>query len=96
MKEYKYEEGVVIETYGGSCPVQVEGTIDGLPFYFRGRHNTISLAIASTPNGDVFAEDAWYYEENYGDADFAAGYIPLGEAVEFINKAIKMYRGQQV
>ena len=92
MKEYKFDESVSVETYGGMCPVQVEGTIDGKPFYFRGRHNTISLAIASTSFGDIFAEDAWYYEEVYGDDNFAAGCIPLSEVAEFINKAIKMYK----
>ena len=29
---------IVIESLGGLCPVQANGTIDGEPFYFRARH----------------------------------------------------------
>jgi hypothetical protein len=37
---------------GGKCPVQAEGKINGLPFYFRSRGGHWSLSIAHAPDGD--------------------------------------------
>jgi hypothetical protein len=36
----------------GFCPVQCEGTIDGLPFYFRARGSAWQFCVAATPAGD--------------------------------------------
>ncbi len=36
-----------------NCPVQCQGTIDGLPFYFRARGEHWTLDIAATPDGDA-------------------------------------------
>ena len=36
----------------GACPVQAEGTVDGLPFYFRARGGEWTLSVAATPAGE--------------------------------------------
>jgi hypothetical protein len=36
----------------GFCPVQADGFVDGLPFYFRARHDYWVFAIAATPDID--------------------------------------------
>jgi hypothetical protein len=36
---------IIIESLGGLCPVQANGTIDGEPFYFRSRHEHWQLEI---------------------------------------------------
>ena len=40
--------GIVLETYGGNCPVQIEGSFDGLRFYFRARGFGWSFQAAPT------------------------------------------------
>lgn len=52
-------------------PVQGEGHIDGLPAYFRARHQGWSMAISSDPDGDAVETSSvdlpgWYAEGNYG------------------------------
>ena len=36
---------IIIDSFGGNCPVQAEGTIDGKPFYFRARGSSWSMSI---------------------------------------------------
>lgn len=51
---------------GGNCPVQAEGKINGLPFYFRSRGGHWSLSIAKTPNGDTLDyEKCYFHREEY-------------------------------
>ncbi|MDW9479012.1 hypothetical protein GOB57_10090 [Sinorhizobium meliloti] len=81
-------ENVVIDWLSGFCPVQAEGTVDGLPFYFRarGRHWRIGIG------GDCVMEPTWGYGESYGTGPFDAGCMPEDEATGFIEKAIGLYR----
>lgn len=37
--------GLHVEWAGGLCPFQAEGTLHGLPFYFRFRHSTGTLRV---------------------------------------------------
>ena len=77
-----------IDTFGGNCPVQAEGTIDGKPFYFRARGDHWSMSIGGE---DIFFAPDWFYEEDYGDAEYAAGWMPMHEALGFIAQAFGMY-----
>jgi hypothetical protein len=43
---------ICISQIYGFCPVQGEGTVKGLPFYFRARADTWIFAVANTPDGD--------------------------------------------
>ena len=78
---------LIIREIYGECPVQGEGTIDGVEFYFRARHNRWSLTIGdwSLPNGE------WFYAESYGSIPHEAGYMTEDEARAFIQKAAKIY-----
>lgn len=82
-------EGLVIDTIGGNCPVQAEGTIDGQEFYFRARGMRWSLSVGGR---DVVGAPDWYYEEPYGEEEFAAGWMTEDEARAFIDKASGLYR----
>lgn len=79
---------IKIETLGGNCPVQGEGQIDAKPFYFRARGNRWTLSIGGDPVGNP----DWFYEEPYGDTPFAAGWMSLEEAREFIHKGADIFR----
>lgn len=36
-----------VETFGGACPTQATGTIDGVEFYFRYRNGTASIEMTN-------------------------------------------------
>lgn len=78
---------LVITEIGGRCPVQAEGTICGVPFYFRARGESWSIGIG----GEVVLLPAWEHEEDYGDEPFAAGYMPEEEALAFIEREARRY-----
>ena len=69
---------LVIDWLEGYCPVQAEGTYNGLPLYFKARWQTIYLEIGS-----------WSHKEFYKDN--SAGFITNEEALEFIHKFIGIY-----
>jgi hypothetical protein len=80
-----------IKYLGGNCPVQAEGTIDEAPFYFRARGEHWSLSVGGD---DVVGDPDWYYEEDYGDGPFAAGWMTEAEARAFIEKGVELYRAR--
>ncbi len=82
------DEQIVIDCIGGNCPVQAEGRIGGVPFYFRARGRRWSMSIGGD---DVVGEPEWYYEEPYGDTEFAAGWMPQHEALAMMAKAFRLY-----
>ena len=82
------EPEIVIETYGGNCPVQADGTVNGKPFYFRARGQRWSMSIGGD---DVIGKPEWYHQEAYGDTEFAAGWMEWEEALTFLRKAAAMY-----
>lgn len=68
-------------TNHGFCPVQVEGTVNGHPFYFRARWDEWSFSISLNPDVDVVgmtsSEGGFYREEKYGmHRHYAASYMP--------------------
>lgn len=99
----EYEQGP-----GGLCPVQAEGKINGLPFYFRSRGGSWSLSIAATPDGDPLEDDDTYFhrepydgvnrdepqEFNGNMIQFGAGYAEPYECVAFIERAAKLLLGE--
>jgi hypothetical protein len=60
-------EGVTIERAGGVEPVQVAGTVDGVPFYFRSRHGEWRVEIG--------AQDPWVYEGGLYSPDEVASVL---------------------
>lgn len=82
--------GVVLHWIGGNCPVQAEGTIDEIPFYFRARGDEWSFSIGQEPVG----HPDWRYTETYGVWP-EAGWMEESEALAFINKAVDLYRKEK-
>lgn len=85
---------------GGACPLQGDGVVDGLPWYFRARGEHWSFSVAATPDGDpvgVWVTDdppgAWTTEdEAEGDGLFAASWMPYAEAWRHIDASIAAWR----
>jgi hypothetical protein len=77
-----------IEWLGGSCPVQAEGTVDGKPFYFRARFRNWSMGIGGY---DAVLDPEWYREDEWGDGEFDAGYMPESDARRLIETCAADY-----
>ncbi len=88
---------LTITNLGGMTPVQGEGTIAGMPFYFRARGQRYTFSVASTPDGDPL--EAWggrdtagyHVQHPYGDEEFAAGFMDLDVAEGFIRECARAY-----
>lgn len=76
-----------IDSIDGNCPVEGCGTVDGKPFYFRARGSYWHLSVGDDPIGNP----DFIYGEPYGDEPFSAGWMNVGEARDFIDKAIMIY-----
>jgi hypothetical protein len=81
-------QGVIINNQGGVCPVQIDGTVDGTPFYFRARGEFWTLGIGQEPIG----EPDWFWGQRYSQEKYVAGWMPLDEARSFLFEAIARYR----
>ncbi len=84
MSEPRYK----LDTIGGNCPVQAEGSIDGTPFYFRARGSHWTFSVGR----DVFDPD-YHVQVKYGpDArPFAAGWIDEDEARDIVDACVSEY-----
>ena len=94
------EPGIRMRCTCGACPVQYEGTVDGYPAYWRARHNSFGLAIATQPGTDPvdvslgFA-DGWSEDRAYGTpGDASAGYMAPAMAERLIREGVAAFRLQ--
>lgn len=86
--------------FGGLCPVQGWGTVDGHMAYYRSRSAGWSFSVASKSGGDpddevemqaVYESDAWSYEERrYIWPD--GGYVAASVSAGCIHQAITLWR----
>ena len=77
---------LTINTIGGQCPVQAEGSLNGKYFYFRarGEHWRFEVGEGAKEEG----EPLWTYGETYKDGgEYEAGWMDQDEAREFIDQA---------
>lgn len=76
---------VKIEAIGGHCPVEGEGTMDGIPFYFRARGNRWEMAVGELPIQICCGySDGWVKYEKWCDEPFEAGWMDFDDARELI------------
>ena len=89
--------GLVIDNLGGNCPVQGEGTVLGVPFYFRARHEEWSMGIGEDPVAVTRAqiEEIWYKSEEWGDGEFSAGWMDREDAFAIIRRCAAEYIAEQ-
>lgn len=73
--------GVVIRWIGGNCPVQAEGTFDGVPFYFRARGTSVTCEVGSD----------WCWEGPVYDWPYA-GWIPEERGESYIDEAYRRWK----
>lgn len=84
---------IIIESLGGYAPVQAEGRVNGLPFYWRSRHEHYSLSVAADPGGDplhVHEEGGYYRRYRYGSGH-AASWLPPRTARRLLLRTLADY-----
>jgi hypothetical protein len=69
---------LVIESYGGACPLQCEGFYQGSAYYFRLRHGIASLSLGGR---DVVGKPEYYEEVELSPEYEGDGFI---ESSDFI------------
>ena len=83
---------LVIDWIGGNCPVQSEGTVRGIPYYFRSRHENWTFSLGSDPiTWEIEALDfhvSGLYKKGEPEQ---AGYMPEDEAREIIKLCAELY-----
>jgi hypothetical protein len=92
----KSEKGDGYEgTVRGFCPTQGEGTVDGLPWYYRSRHGGFYFVVAGRADADpidVRHGDAPGFCRE-GDAD---EWEPVADAWATIRRLIDEFRAERV
>lgn len=81
-------DGLHIEQIAGLCPVEGEGTIDNVPFYFRADGSKWRIGIGADP---MMATE-WSAMGFWGASPVDAGYMPADIAQAIIEKAAELYR----
>lgn len=92
----------IVRIYG-YCPVQGDGFVNGLPFYFHARFDRWVLAIASAPNTDPvqtaigqapgFRMQRRYRKRTRGKCD--ASFMPHAQARVLIESTARYYLNLQ-
>lgn len=83
----------------GFCPVQGYGVVDGLNWYFRARHSGWSFEAWREPFGEQgalpSADPLWWCQEDYGEGDYDASWMPLSDAWGYVEASIKAGRAAE-
>lgn len=77
-------EGLDVRVTCAGAPVQIEGTIDGVPLYFRARHNEWSLTIGDWSIGTEFGTES------------DASWMPELQAMAIVERACALWRACEV
>jgi hypothetical protein len=87
-REGKTMKGLVIDTSGGNCPLQIEGTIDGVFFYFRARGKRWSIDIGESARG---GDGEWRIEAPYGEWP-DAGWMEEDQGLKIVEASCALWR----
>ena len=82
----------------GHCPVQAEGTVRGLRFYFRAKYDVWEFSIATSQISDPVdicsSEQGFYRSGSYGKSygrGPSAGWMPYDDVEQIIRRCADEY-----
>ena len=89
--------GITLDSLGGNCPVQAEGSFDSHRFHYRARGDEWQFHVwkaerATKCREMPFGEEAFLIERDYGDGPYDAGWMPRHEALGFICDGVEEFR----
>lgn len=73
----------------GETPVQGEGTIHGLAWYFRSRHSAWSFEVSTKEHLEIFSCSALYDDKRRTGQ--GAGYMPKAVAEKIIDACLALF-----
>lgn len=86
------EAGIHVE-FGGACPVQGDGTVDGRACYYRSRGSGWQFSVAPEGSPDALGTDCWEYAENpYHWPD--GGWVHADVSTDCIRRAVAKWRSE--
>ncbi len=100
MQEFENTELSLKGKIFGLAPVQAIGTINGFPFYFRGRYNTWTFAISETKEIDPVDIQMNETGKKYGffaegeigkESEYLASYLNDEKVLEIVLSCAKEY-----
>jgi hypothetical protein len=81
---------IEVQQIGGMCPTQGQGTVDGLPWYYRSRRGEWRLCVAEHSDGDPVDRSAvgwcWVGVDDYD------GWVPPSVARKLIHELLSRPR----
>lgn len=77
--------------WSGMCPVQGEGELEGREVYYRSRGEGWQFHVAREGGNDVFADDAWTWEERLYFFP-SGGYVSRSVSERCIRRAVSKWR----
>lgn len=89
------EDGLVMK-FGGACPVQGYGTLDGRIAYFRARHDSWRLEVyeEGAKADESFRLPMEPAEWSYGGDVFNAGWLRPEETIALLRLALSKYHSR--
>lgn len=86
----------LIEFTSTSAPVQAEGYINGLPFYFRARWREWTFAVAYRAGDDPVlisnSNEGFFRAGTFGSGPADASYMPIEDAEKILASCILEYK----
>jgi hypothetical protein len=80
--------GLLITAVRRHWPVQIEGEVNGKPFYFRARNRTATMTVVESGKCPIAPDDGDVLLRKERTFAGDVNKMPLGEAVAFIRKAV--------
>lgn len=87
-EEWASIPGLVVESGGGACPVQYEGTLCGKQFYFRARHGGWSFRLANEGGNPIKRAQCVFFREGDDPTD---GWMPAREVLNALKQCAEEY-----
>ncbi len=91
---FQVDENFTVDNWGGYCPRQATGLIDGKPFYFRSRWTHWSFGIG-TDEDSAISGSVWETRHAYDGTEPNAGYIDEYEMIVAMCYAAIKYRAER-
>ena len=86
----KQDAGLIVDSIGGMCPTQSEGTMSGNPYYFRARHGQWELRAVKPGCDPVWPKNKEDMLLNWGGDDPSNGWMAEPDVMAILQRASEL------
>lgn len=90
------DAGLLVDTLGGMCPTQAEGTMGGNPFYFRARHGSWELRVVKPGCDPVWPDNKEDLLLNWSGDDPSNGWMEEPDVMAVLQRASELLASARV